>query len=459
MLIKTLVAELIQKQKAFFLTGKTQSIDFRQQQLKQLKQSLIDYEKDIINALDKDLKKAEFETYLSEIRATQEEINYALKNLKKWTKIQKVSTPIEQFPAKALIRPQPRGVVLIISPWNYPLSLAIIPLISAIAAGNCAIIKPSEMTPATSQIIVKIIEKTFDPDYVKAIEGGIKTSQELLAEKFDYIFFTGSPSIGKIVMEAAAKKLIPVTLELGGKSPCIVETEINLKETAKRIVWGKFLNAGQTCVAPDYLLVNRQIKSELLTAIGHAITEFYGDNPAQSPDYPRIINEKQFNRLCSLLNEGKIIFGGEINQEDYYIAPTVVDQVCLNSTLMQDEIFGPILPILDYDNLNGAIAFINERPHPLALYLFSNNKKHQEEIIKNTVSGGICINDTIMHLGIPALPFGGVGNSGMGNYHGKAGFDTFSHYKSILKRSFWFEPNLRFPPYRGKLKWLKFLFG
>lgn len=459
MLTATPISELVQKQREFFSTGKTQAIEFRQQKLQQLKQSLIDDESSIIEALKKDLGRANFETYLSEIRASKQEINYALKYLKKWTKTTKVSTPIEQFPANALICPQPRGVVLIISPWNYPLSLAMIPLIGAIAAGNCGIIKPSEMSPATSHIINEIIKKTFDSTYIAVIEGGSEISQQLLAQKFDYIFFTGSHSVGKIVMEAAAKQLMPVTLELGGKSPCIVDTKINLKETAKRIVWGKFINAGQTCVAPDYLLVNSQIKSELLPAIGQVITEFYGENPANSPDYARIISEKHFDRLSSFLREGKLVFGGQISREDLYISPTIIEQVSVDQSLMQEEIFGPILPVLEYQSLEEAIAFINQRPHPLALYLFSNDKEQQQQVIENTISGGICINDTVMHLGVLGLPFGGIGNSGIGNYHGKASFDTFSHYKSILKRSFWLETNLRFPPYQGKLKWLKFLLG
>ncbi|MEA5511235.1 aldehyde dehydrogenase [Crocosphaera sp. UHCC 0190] len=459
MLIASNIPQLIQTQRQFFATGKTQDIQFRLEQLKQLKTVINEYETEILHALQKDLRKPDFEGYLAEIRATIAEINYTLKHLIKWVKKRKVSLPIEQLPATGWVQPQPRGVVLIISPWNYPFSLAIIPLIGAIAAGNCAIIKPSEMTPTTSRIIAEIIERTFDSFYLKVIEGGKKSSQELLGKKFDYIFFTGSPSIGKIVMESAAKYLTPVTLELGGKTPCIVETKINLKETAKRITWGKFINAGQTCVAPDYLLVNQQIKTELIKEICQVIKEFYGNDPAQSPDYARIINQHHFERLIPYLNSGKILIGGQINPEDYYISPTVMDQVSAEDPIMKDEIFGPILPVLTYKNIEEAIAFINERPKPLALYLFSNDQKQQQTVLEKTISGGVCINDTIMHLGVPELPFGGVENSGIGSYHGQASFETFSYYRSVLKRSFWLETNLRFPPYYDKLKWVKRLLG
>ncbi|MGB5593703.1 MAG: aldehyde dehydrogenase [Crocosphaera sp.] len=453
------IKSVINEQRNFFALGMTQSVDFRRQQLKKLKQLINDHENEIVEALYKDLGKCEFESYLAEIRTTKEEINYALKHLKKWLKPRPVSIPIEQFPATAFIKPQPQGMVLIISPWNYPFSLVIIPLIGAISAGNCAIIKPSEMSPNTSSIIAKIINNNFDSAYIKVIAGGKETSQQLLKEKFAHIFFTGSPSIGKIVMEAAAQHLTPVTLELGGKSPCIVDTNINLKETAKRIVWGKFLNAGQSCVAPDYLLVNKEIKGKLLEAIIQLTKDLYGEDTSQSKDYGRIINSYHFNRLCALLEPGKIILGGKIIPEENYISPTIIDQVSPDFPIMQDEIFGPILPVLEYDELEEAIAFINERPKPLALYLFSKDKKQQQTVLEKTLSGAVCINDTVMQYGVSALPFGGIGNSGIGSYHGQASFDTFSHYKSVLKRSFWLETNLRFPPYKGKLKWLKLLLG
>ncbi len=453
------ISIIVKEQNKYFLLGDTQKVKFRQQQLQQLKQLIVKKESEIVKALNKDLGKCQFESYLSEIRIIKKEIDNMINNLRKWVKPCYVATPIEQVPGTAFIQPQPKGVVLIISPWNYPFSLAIMPLIGAIAAGNCAIIKPSELTPHTSQVLVKIINNHFDNNYVKVIEGGKETSQQLLKEKFDHIFFTGSPDLGKIVMEAAAKQLIPVTLELGGKSPCIVDKKINIKETAKRIVWGKFLNAGQSCIAPDYLLVNQQIKLQLLEAIKKAIKEFYGENPFQSSDYGRIINKHHFKRLSTLLTSGQIIVGGQVIPEENYISPTIIDQVSSEFPIMQDEIFGPILPILDYDKIEEAIAFINQRPNPLAIYLFSNDKKQQKKVLENTLSGGVGINDTVMQYGVLTLPFGGVGKSGMGSYHGKASFDTFSHYKSVLKRSFWLETNLRFPPYQGKLKWIKRLLG
>ena len=446
---------VIRKQRDFFSSGTTQDINFRKQQLKNLRNLIDDNENEILEALHKDLKKTEFEGCLTAVIGAKIEIDYALKNINKWTKAKKVSVPIDQLPGKAFIQPQSKGVVLIISPWNYPFHLAIVPLVGAIAAGNCAIIKPSELTPNTSKVIAKIINNNFDENYIRVIEGAKETSQKLLEQKFDHIFFTGGSSIGKIVMEAAAKHLTPVTLELGGKSPCIIDTNINVKETAKRIAWGKFLNNGQTCVAPDYLLVNRQIKKELLEAIIEATKNLYGDDPATSPDYGRIVNHHHFNRLCALLEPGKIVLGGQVIPEENYISPTIIDEVSPDFPIMEDEIFGPILPILEYDRLEEAIAFINERPRPLALYLFSNDKKQQKIIVQKTISGGVCINHTIMHLGVLDLPFGGVGNSGMGSYHGKASFDTFSHQKSVLKRSFFLGTDLLFPPYKDKLKWIK----
>ena len=450
---------IVKKQNQYFLSKRTLTIEFRQQKLKQLKQIIFNQENEIVEGLYKDLGKCHFESYLSELRIIKKEIENTINNLRKWAKPRYVSTPIEQFPATAFIQPQPKGVILIISPWNYPFSLAIMPLIGAIAAGNCAIIKPSELSPHTSRILAKIVNNNFEESYLKVVQGGKETSEQLLKEKWDHIFFTGSPSIGKIVMEAAAKKLTPVTLELGGKSPCIVDKDTNIKETAKRIVWGKFLNAGQSCVAPDYLLANKQIKSQLLAAISEVIKEFYGEDPAKSPDYGRIINEYHFQRLSALLSLGKIIIGGKVIPEEKYISPTVIDTISPNFPIMEDEIFGPILPILDYNEIEEAITFINERPKPLAIYLFSHNKKSQRIILETTRSGGVGINDTVMQYGVLNLPFGGIGKSGMGSYHGKSSFDTFSHYKSVLKRSFWLETNLRFPPYKDKLKWIKRLLG
>ena len=451
--------QLIEEQRKHFATGKTKALDYRVDQLKKLRQAILKRESLIVTALNQDLRKPELDSYITEIRVSIQEIDYALKHLKKWAKPRRVKTSLETFPSVAQIYPDPLGIVLIISPWNYPFALAISPLIGAIAAGNCAVIKPSESTPSVSQVIAEIIQQTFSTTEIAVVEGDATVSQQLLAEKFDHIFFTGGTKIGQLVMEAAAKNLTPVTLELGGKSPCLVDTEIDLEETAKRIVWGKFLNAGQTCIAPDYLLVEKSIKEALITKLQECIVKFYGTNPQTSPDYCRIVNERQFNRLKALLKDGDILTGGQTDLEEKYIAPTLMTNVSLESELMQEEIFGPILPILDYANLEDAIAFINQRPKPLALYLFSNNKSKQERILEATSSGGVCINDTIFQVGVIDLPFGGVGASGMGAYHGKATFDTFSHYKSVLKKSFRFELNVRYPPYGNKLNWIKRLLG
>ena len=457
MLTQAPVKDIIRQQREFFATGKTKDVEWRIEQLKRLKQAIVDDQEAIVNAVKADLGRPDFEAYF-EIAAISE-INYALKHLKSWVKPKKVATSIDQFPASAKIYPEPLGVVLIISPWNYPFQLMISPLTGAIAAGNCAVLKPSEVAANTSRVIADIIQKTFDPAYIAVVEGGVETSQQLLEEKFDHIFFTGGTAIGKIVMQAAAKHLTPVTLELGGKSPCIVDLDVDLKYAAKRITWGKYLNAGQTCIAPDYLLVDRRIKSDLLTEIQKCVEEFYGDDPAQSPDYARLISRRHFERLEPLLKDGEIVMGGQTKPEEKYIAPTVMDQVSWESPVMQEEIFGPILPVLEYTDLKEAIAQINARPKPLALYIFSKDKQKQEQVLQETSSGGVCINDTVMQVGVSTLPFGGVGDSGIGSYHGKASFDTFSHYKSVLKKGFRFDPNWRYPPYKDKLSLLKRIIG
>jgi aldehyde dehydrogenase (NAD+) len=453
MLTQVPVTDIIRKQRDFFATLQTKDVKWRMEQLKRLKQAVVDDQEAIINAVKADLGRPEFEAYF-EIAAITE-INYAIKHLKSWVKPKKVAVGLEQFPASAKIYPEPLGVVLIISPWNYPFQLLISPLVGAIAAGNCAVLKPSEISAHTSTAIANLIQKTFDPAYIAVVEGDAETSKALLAEKFDHIFFTGGTAIGKIVMEAAAKHLTPVTLELGGKSPCIVDADTDLKDTAKRITWGKYLNAGQTCIAPDYLLVDRRIKSELLTEVQKCVQDFYGQEPEKSPDYARIISHRHFDRLVPLLKDGEIVIGGQTRPEDKYIAPTVIDGVSWDSPVMEEEIFGPILPVLEYQELNDAIAQINARPKPLALYLFSKDKQKQQQVLQQTSSGGVCLNDTVMQVGVTTLPFGGVGDSGMGNYHGKASFDTFSHFKSVLKKGFWFNLNWRYPPYNGKLSLFK----
>ncbi|UKO99453.1 aldehyde dehydrogenase [Nostoc sp. UHCC 0870] len=453
---KSTIPEILRKQKDFFQTGQTKNVTFRLEQLKKLKDLVINHEKSIIQALKADLHKPEFETYATEIGVIKE-INYAIKHLKTWAKPKKAAVPTDFFNYSAQIYPEPLGIILIISPWNYPFQLMISPLVGAIAAGNCTIIKPSELAPHTSNLLAEIISNAFPQEYITVVEGGVETSQQLLQEKFNHIFFTGGTSVGRIVMEAAAKHLTPVTLELGGKSPCIVDTDINIEHTARRIIWGKFINAGQTCIAPDYLLVNQKIKQDLITALQKTIKEFYGDEPASSPDYARIISPRHFARLAEFLKNGEIISGGDSNPEELYISPTLIDHVSLTDPVMQEEIFGPILPVLEYTDITEAIALINSQPKPLALYLFSQNKKLQAQILQETSSGGVCINDTVMQVGVSSLPFGGVGDSGIGSYHGKASFDTFSHYKSVLKNSFWLDLNWRYAPYKGKLSLLKLI--
>lgn len=453
------ISHLVQQQRAFFNLGQTKSVDFRIAQLKTLRQAILDHEDVISAGLKTDLNKPAFEAYFSEVRLVTEEIDYAIKHLRSWTKPQATSVSSALQPAKARICPEPLGLVLIISPWNYPFQLLLTPLVAAIAAGNCALLKPSEVAACTSGIVADMIQKTFDPAYIAVVEGGIEVNQTILAERFDHIFFTGGTAIGKIVMTAAAQHLTPVTLELGGKSPCIVDADIHVEHAARRIVWGKFINAGQTCVAPDYLLVDRRIKPALLEAMQAAIHQFYGEDPLQSPDYARIISARHFDRLAKLLQNGNVLVGGITDPDQQYIAPTVLDQITWDDPVMQDEIFGPILPVLDYEDIAEAIDLINARPKPLALYLFSRNQQLQHRILQATSSGGVAINDTIMQTACTTLPFGGVGESGMGRYRGKAGFDALSNYKSIFVRSFWLDLPFRYPPYGNKLDRLRRLLG
>ncbi|WP_414575512.1 aldehyde dehydrogenase [Anabaena sp. CCY 9402-a] len=451
MIIQNKISSFVDKQRLFFQTNQTKNIGFRIDKLTALEQSIEEHKDVIIQALKADLHKPGFEGYF-EIMGVLGEIKHTLQNLKTWMKPQKIATPFHQFLSSARVYSEPLGVVLIIGPWNYPINLMFTPLVSAIASGNCAILKPSELASHTSSVIADIMQKTFDSSFITVIEGGVETSKEILSEKFDHIFFTGGTEVGKIVMSAAAQHLTPVTLELGGKSPCIVDNDIHLEYTAKRIVWGKFSNAGQTCTAPDYLLVNRQIKKELLDQIKNQIQNFYGDQPANSHSYARIINNRHFYRLSELLKAGEIIVGGDTDLENLYIAPTVIDQVSWQDKVMQEEIFGPILPVLEYTHLSEAIDLVNQQPKPLALYFFSKNKQNQEWVLQSTASGGVCINDTLMHLTVPALPFGGVGASGFGRYHGKSGFDTFSYQRAVLNKSFLLDLKWRYPPYQTKSK-------
>jgi aldehyde dehydrogenase (NAD+) len=450
------INEIYQKQKAFFRTGKTKDINFRKQQLMSLRKAIDEHEAEILEALKKDLNKPAFEAYVAEIGIVTSEIDLAIKNISSWAKPKKVKTPLIHFLASSYIQSEPYGLVLIIAPWNYPFQLLINPLIASIAAGNCCILKPSELAPATSKVSAKIIRKIFNEQYVALIEGAVEETKILLNLKFDYIFFTGGTEVGKIIYQAAAKHLTPVTLELGGKNPCIIDSDTDLTLTARRIAWGKFMNAGQICLAPDYLFIERKFKEPFLNAFTKEIESFYGKDASLSKDYARIINERHFDRINNLLKGANVIFGGQTKREDKYISPTLIE-TSEDSAIMKEEIFGPVLPVMIYDDINEVVSYINERAKPLALYLFSKNKKLQDKIVHETSSGGVCINETIIHISNPHLPFGGVGDSGIGAYHGKAGFDLFSHKKSVLNRSFLFDLKLRYAPYNQDLKLIKLL--
>lgn len=446
--------------KAFFNTQQTKDISFRKEQLKKLSKAIKSYESDILEALYTDLGKNKVEAYATEIGITLKSIKNARKELKNWTKTKNVDTPLYLFPTKSYIKKEPYGTVLIIAPFNYPFQLVFEPLIGAIAAGNTAIIKPSELTPNFARVIKRLINETFDANYIEVIEGGIEETQTLIHLPFDYVFFTGSENVGKIVYQAASENLVPVTLEMGGKSPVIVDETANIKVASERICFGKFTNAGQTCVAPDYILVHESVKDDLITALSKTLREFYGQNIQQSPDYGRIVNLKHYHRLTSLLNSEQmnIVFGGHSDEDERYIEPTLLDHVTSDSAIMQEEIFGPILPILTYQSLDEAIAFIHQRPKPLSLYLFSEDENATQRVINELSFGGGAINDTLMHLANPKLPFGGVGASGMGRYHGKYSFDTFTHEKSYIFKSTRLESGVHLPPYKGKFKYIKAFF-
>ncbi|GIM28536.1 aldehyde dehydrogenase [Clostridium polyendosporum] len=451
------IEKILKRQKNYYFSGKTRELDSRIESLKLLKESIKKYEKEILEALNMDLRKSQFEAYATEVGMIYEEINLMIKNLKKWAKPERKKTPLVYFPAKSIILKEPYGVVLIIGPFNYPFQLCIAPLIGAIAGGNCAMVKPSEFTPHTSEIMIKVINEVFPEEYIAVVEpyGGKEAVQDLLNKEFDYIFFTGSVRVGKIVMEAAAKNLTPVTLELGGKSPCIVDKDANISLAARRIVWGKLLNAGQTCVAPDYIYVHLDAKDKLLKSMVKEIKEQYGENMKESVDYPRIINEKNFDRLISYIDYSKLYFGGHTDKEQLYIQPTILQEVNWNHPVMIDEIFGPIFPVLEFQDLDDVIKKLNHESKPLALYYFSENKKSIEKVLNETTSGGVSINDTIVHVASPHMHFGGVGSSGIGAYHGKASFETFIHKKSIIKRGTWLDVSFRYAPFTKKVELLK----
>lgn len=448
---------IFKNQKEFFESGKTINVDYRIKNLKKLNDIIKKNEDKILSELKKDLGKSNFEGYVTEVGILYDDINFHIKNVKKWISEEKRKSPIVYYPSKSYIYKEPYGVTLIIGPFNYPFQLVIAPLIGAISAGNTAIIKPSENSRNIALLLEKLINENFPEEYLRVVNplGGKETVSLLLDKPFDYIFFTGSVRVGKLVMQKAAQHLTPVTLELGGKSPCIVDSDAKLKLAAKRIVWGKFLNAGQTCVAPDYLCVHKSVKDELLKLIINEISIQFGENVRNSEDYPRIVNKSSLERLSGYLNDGKIYYGGNIDEDNLYMEPTLIIKPDLNSPLMSDEIFGPILPILVYEDLDNVIKFINHREKPLALYYFSESKKKIKYVLTSTTSGGVTINDTIIHVANPNLPFGGVGNSGVGKYHGKESFETFTHNKSVMKRGTFIEFNIRFAPYKNKLNLVK----
>lgn len=459
MKIQQETSSVFTRQGIFFGQQKTKPLGFRLSALQKLKSAIKNFENEIYRALYADLQKSEFEAYATEIGFVLEEISFHQRNLKRWVKPERVSSGIASFPSKSRVLPEPLGRTLIIAPWNYPFQLIIAPLIGAISAGNTAILKPSEISVHTSAIVAKIIKATFSEEYIAVFEGDAATTKALLELKFDHIFFTGSPRVGQIVMEAAAKQLIPVTLELGGKSPCIVDVGQDLKLVAKRIVWGKLLNAGQTCIAPDYIMVHDDIKDEFVFALAEAIKSSYGNDAKENKDYPRIVSRANTERLSYLLEGATIYYGGKIDVEVKYVEPTILIDVAPEMPVLQQEIFGPIIPVLTFSDVDQVVQFVNGKPKPLALYCFSDNKSFIQRIINEVPSGGVTINDTLMHISNNRLPFGGVGNSGMGHYHGKYSFDLFSHKKAVLIRGTWLDIPLRYAPFAEKLKYIKKIMG
>lgn len=453
--MNTPIQDLIQSQRLFFTEHITREIPFRLCALDRLQEGIRKYEPELTEALRNDLGKSAFESYASEIGLILREIKSAKKHLAGWSKEKKCPTPLFMAGSKSFVHPEPYGVVLIIAPWNYPVQLTLSPLIGAIAAGNCAIVKPSPDAPCTSDVLTRLIDECFESEYIAVTATDAHTTEMLLQERFDYIFYTGGVRFGKSVMEAAARHLTPVTLELGGKSPCIVDDDADLPVAARRIVWGKLLNCGQTCVAPDYLMVHSTIKDRLIDAIRKEIARQYGEDPRLSPDYPRIVNRRHIDRLLPLLKDGDIVCGGTADPDERYIAPTLIENVRPGSPLLTDEIFGPILPVIPFDDIDDCVEYINTHEKPLALYYFTRSKKRARYMIQHTSSGGVCINDTISHVVNPDLPFGGIGNSGIGQYHGRYSFETFSHPKSVVKTTTAFNIGLKFAPYAQKLRMLK----
>ncbi len=450
------IAAAVTDLRAAFDSGRTRSIDWRLEQLGGIKRMLREREREIVEALRADVGKPELEAYAAEVAFTAGELDYVKRRLRGWMKPERVPTPIFTQPGVSRVHREPLGVVLVIGPWNYPFQLVMAPLVGALAAGNCAVIKPSEVAPATSSVIARFLPDYVDRACVRVVEGGVPETTELLAQRFDHIFYTGNGAVGRIVMAAAAKHLTPVTLELGGKSPCIVDRDVDLEVAARRIAWGKFYNAGQTCVAPDYVLVHESRHDALIDRLKATVREFYGADPKASADYGRVVNARHHQRLMKLMPSGEAAIGGEADEADRYIAPTVLTGVSPDSPAMAEEIFGPILPVLKVASIDEAIGFVNARPKPLALYVYSADAAVQQQVIERTSSGGAAINHCWLHLTVPELPFGGVGESGIGAYHGKATFDIFCHKKAVLKKPTGIDPAILYPPYtESKAKWIR----
>jgi aldehyde dehydrogenase (NAD+) len=441
------IDQLLNNQKTFFATQQTKDINFRLTQLRKLKKVILQYQTQIEDALWEDLHKSPEEAYLTEISIVTGEIDNHIKHLKKWAAPKRIATPIYLLPSSSKILTEPLGVALIVSPWNYPFQLLINTLVGAISAGCCSVLKPSPDAPTIAKVMETMLHEAFDSNYISVVQGAKETNTILFSKRFDIIFFTGSPKVGKVVMKAAAEHLTPVVLELGGKSPCIVDADANIDVAAKRIAWGKLINAGQTCIAPDYLFAHSSIKEELLNKIAENITSMYGDNIKESRFYPRIINKNATERLASLLHEGDIHTGGDVDIDNKYVAPTIIDNVQPDFTIMQNEIFGPILPVMSFEHLDEPLAYINDNEKPLAFYYFGKNNK-AKEVLTKTTSGGACINDTLMHIGNHKLPFGGVGNSGMGKYHGKDSFLAFSNQRAVVTTPTWLDLPLKYVPFK-----------
>ena len=445
------IKELLTKQRKFYESGKTIPVKFRTEQLKKLYNCIKNHESEITAAIKEDLGKSEYESFMCEVGMALSEISYMIRHTKEFAKAKRVHTPLSQFASRSFTKAVPFGNVLIMSPWNYPFLLSVDPLADAIAAGNTVILKPSAYSPATSKVVAKIVRECFEEKYVAVVTGGRQENNALLDQKFDMIFFTGSQAVGKEVLRRAAEHLTPAVLELGGKSPCIVDAEANIKLAAKRIVFGKFLNCGQTCVAPDYILCHRSQKENLTAELKKQITAQYGENPLENKDYGKIINKKHFERIVGLIDKNKVIAGGEVREDTLQIAPTIMDNISFADAVMQEEIFGPLLPIIYFDDFDTVCCELKQKDKPLALYLFSDNKKHIAKVTEELTFGGGCINDVIIHLATTEMGFGGVGESGMGAYHGKCGFDAFSHSKSIVDKKTWIDLPMRYQPYKSRL--------